>query len=362
MSDASSQRLKVSREGIAIIKSFEGFRPVAVRRDEDGWVIGYGHTLSAREGARVSPADAELLLRYDLLPIESSLNESAPNDINQHQFDALASFAFSVGLERFRTSNVRQRLVDGQPVRAADAMLDWPEAYSPDKALRRRAAERALFSADPAVPVALADLLAAPVQPEPEDATVSVIEGVDAVGGVSDVIGSAEPDPPVEIAAASPDGSVAEDWDAQTAPFPTADVASPDPLVLTPLDPVTEFAVGRPLWTPEQRGGFAPSADTGLFGEDLSLANAAHQNMGTEADVETSGTFTWSDNGAFLVMGIVGLVAFAASMVAFRLAAEQSVNEAQTTMIAWVLAVVGAACVGVSAFNLYRRWGRPTDE
>ena len=38
MSDATTRRLKVSREGVVLIKSFEGFRPRALR-DED-WRIG----------------------------------------------------------------------------------------------------------------------------------------------------------------------------------------------------------------------------------------------------------------------------------------------------------------------------------
>ena len=78
MSDAARQSLKVSREGIVLIKSFEGFRPRAIQREDGGWVIGYGHTLSAREGATVSEADAELLLHYDLLPVDKALNESVP--------------------------------------------------------------------------------------------------------------------------------------------------------------------------------------------------------------------------------------------------------------------------------------------
>ena len=41
----------------------------AAWRGEDGrWVIGYGHTASAREGLTIAEADAELLLQYDLLP------------------------------------------------------------------------------------------------------------------------------------------------------------------------------------------------------------------------------------------------------------------------------------------------------
>ena len=167
MSDATTPRLKVSREGVVLIKSFEGFRPRAVR-DEDGrWVIGYGHTASAREGSTVGEADAELLLQYDLLPVVKALNEGVSAPLNQHQFDALASFAISVGVDRFLASDVLQRLNEGHAGEAADALIGWPEATPPDARLRRRAAERALFVADPATPMHLADLLAAPLPPPP---------------------------------------------------------------------------------------------------------------------------------------------------------------------------------------------------
>ncbi|WGM30631.1 glycoside hydrolase family protein [Brevundimonas sp. NIBR11] len=165
MSDAARQNLKVSREGIVLIKSFEGFRPRAIQREEGGWVIGYGHTVSAREGATVSEADAELLLRYDLLPVEKSVNETVPAALNQHQFDALVSFAFSVGVDEFVASDVCRRLNAGSPGEAADAMMGWPEPALPETALRRRAAERALFVANPGAPVALSDLLSAPLPP-----------------------------------------------------------------------------------------------------------------------------------------------------------------------------------------------------
>ena len=126
MSDAATPAKKVSREGIVLIKSFEGFRPRAVQRQEGGWIIGYGHTLSAREGATVSEGDAELLLRYDLLPIEHSVNTAAPSVLNQHQFDALVSFGLSVGRERFETSDVLTRLSSGATAEAAEAMMAWP--------------------------------------------------------------------------------------------------------------------------------------------------------------------------------------------------------------------------------------------
>jgi GH24 family phage-related lysozyme (muramidase) len=155
---------KISREGVILIKSFEGFRPRAIQRADGRWSIGYGHTRSAREGLTVSESDAELLLQYDLIPVAEAVR-TIQVPLNQHQFDALSSFAFSVGVDRFKTSNVLARLNAGAPLEAANALTTWvddPDIVTPP---RRRAAERALFVADPDAPASLADLLAAPLPP-----------------------------------------------------------------------------------------------------------------------------------------------------------------------------------------------------
>lgn len=207
VSEATTQRLKVSREGMVLIKSFEGFRPRAVATEAGGWVIGYGHTLSAREGASVSEADAELLLQYDLLPVVKMLNDQAPG-LNQHQFDALASFAFSIGADRFLSSDVARRIQSGALGEAADALIGWPEPTPPEAALRRRAAERALFVADPSHAVTLADLLAAPlpppevhVEPEPVPAIAARAAAVATLLGETVVEPTFEPAPSPEPAA-----------------------------------------------------------------------------------------------------------------------------------------------------------------
>ncbi|NBB52930.1 glycoside hydrolase family protein, partial [Rhizobium sp. CRIBSB] len=163
MSDATTKSLKVSREGMILIKSFEGFRPRATPRDGGGWVIGYGHTLSAREGASVSEAEAELLLQYDLLPVVKRVGEISAGRLNQHQFDAIASFVHSIGLDRFNDTDVARRLASGAMDETADALVASREPVQADTALRRRAAERALFVARPDHVVTLADLLSAPL-------------------------------------------------------------------------------------------------------------------------------------------------------------------------------------------------------
>ncbi|MEN5115640.1 lysozyme [Brevundimonas diminuta] len=166
VSAAAPQRRKVSREGLLLIKSFEGFRPRTVLRRDGTPVIGYGHARSARPGAVVSEAEAELLLQYDLMPIVALLNDRVPLPLNQHQFDALASFIFSIGLERFQGSDVQASLDASAPSEAAVALSAWPERASPpvDALYRRRSAERALFDTAPDQPASLDALLTAPVR------------------------------------------------------------------------------------------------------------------------------------------------------------------------------------------------------
>lgn len=217
---------------MVLIKSFEGFRPRAVAGEAGGWVIGYGHTLSAREGASVGEADAELLLQYDLLPVVKMLNEQAPG-LNQHQFDALASFAFSIGVDRFLSSDVARRLRAGALGEAADALIGWPEPTPPEAALRRRAAERALFVADPNHAVTLADLLAAPlpppdVRPEPAPAVAARAAAVATLLGEPVVEPVPEPAAPT-FAAPETTTVIEAEPDAELAPAPDAAVPTDEP-------------------------------------------------------------------------------------------------------------------------------------
>nr|WP_280644134.1 glycoside hydrolase family protein [Brevundimonas alba] len=344
--------MKISREGIVLIKSFEGFRPRAVRDEDGGWVIGYGHTLSAREGLTVSEQDAELLLQYDLLPVVKALNEGVSAPLNQHQFDALASFAISVGVERFLASDVLQRLNEGHAGEAADALIGWPEETPPDARLRRRAAERALFVADPASPMHLADLLAAPLPPPriaaatdaeagepissnpPADARAAAVaallgEPSDTPAGAIDE--AAEPDPeapafePTPFEAESPVTTVhlqryapyaavivgplpgfpvLSEVPPQPAPEPTAELATPetvadptpepDPAEVESLDPFPAVAAPSPvvpLVPPEPGVSPFPPMDASLVltpATEADFADAPRPIWEPEQRVETA--------------------------------------------------------------------------
>lgn len=164
VSEADQNRMKVSREGLLLIKSFEGFRPRAVARAAGGFTVGYGHVRSARADSAVTEQEAELLLQYDLIPVVTAIREAVTAPLNQHQFDALASFGFSVGPDAFKMSEVVRELNAGHAAQAAEALAAAPEPSAPDTLSRRRAAERALFIAEPARAPALSNLMTAPIQ------------------------------------------------------------------------------------------------------------------------------------------------------------------------------------------------------
>jgi lysozyme len=144
-------RQKVTRAGILLIAAFEGLRRRAGRLPDGRWTIGYGHTLSAREGAEVSEEDAQALLHFDLLPVAEAVNNLVYTPLTQNQFDALTAFAYNVGIETFRTSDVLKRVNEGRLTEAACALDLWRKADLSgepvilDALIRRRAAEKALF-------------------------------------------------------------------------------------------------------------------------------------------------------------------------------------------------------------------------
>lgn len=162
-------RFKVSRAGLELIQGFEGLRRRAARLPDGRWTVGYGHTLSAREGAEVSEADAEALLLFDLLPVVAAVNDLVTAEIVQHQFDALAAFAFNIGVEAFAGSDVLKRVNEGRFTEAALALEVWRNtrfdgrSVTLEALVRRRAAEAALFLGEPVWPLPVPRELLRPI-------------------------------------------------------------------------------------------------------------------------------------------------------------------------------------------------------
>lgn len=177
---APRTRRKLSREGLLLIKSFEGFRPCAVSRRDGTLTIGYGHTQSAREGISISEEEAELLLMHDLIPATNLIFTQIKRPLNQNQFDALVSFIYSIGPERFVKTGILDLIRKGRMADVATVLASIPDRQQPpvDTPYRRRCAERALF--ERADKPTLVQLLLAPIsRPDkqasvPEDAALGI--------------------------------------------------------------------------------------------------------------------------------------------------------------------------------------------
>lgn len=148
---ATTKDMTVSAAGLALIQRHEGFRTEAALLPDGRFVVGYGQVVSAPPLAPVSQETAEAALRADLQEVEALLHRAILAPVSQAQFDALASFAFSIGPKAFEQSDVLRRLNAGEPIAAAVAMDAWRksavmgEPQVIDALVRRRAAEKAMF-------------------------------------------------------------------------------------------------------------------------------------------------------------------------------------------------------------------------
>lgn len=97
--------MRTSRNGINLIKSFEGLRLHAYKCPAGVLTIGYGHTAGVREGDVIDAQKAEQLLVEDLRQFEEVVGRECPG-ISQNQFDALVSFVFNVGTGNFLKSTL----------------------------------------------------------------------------------------------------------------------------------------------------------------------------------------------------------------------------------------------------------------
>lgn len=146
---------RINEAGLRLIKTFEGLATKAYPDPATGgepWTIGYGHTSAAGEprvypGLTITAAQAEDILKRDLVVFETAVRGAVTRSPNPDQFAALVSFVFNVGPGNFRSSTLLQKHNAGDFAGAAAEFLRW--VYANGKVMpgleRRRKAERALY-------------------------------------------------------------------------------------------------------------------------------------------------------------------------------------------------------------------------
>lgn len=143
--------MKISPNGISLLKAHEGLRLFAYLDPVGVWTIGYGHTKDVSPGQHISPSVAEEFLRQDLSWAEDCVNNSVKVSLSQNQFDALVSFVFNVGVGAFQDSTLLRQLNAGNYSEAAEEFLRWDKGtINGEKVVlpglvTRRKAEQKLF-------------------------------------------------------------------------------------------------------------------------------------------------------------------------------------------------------------------------
>ncbi len=148
--------MKISYDGLFVLKYFEKCRLTAYLDGGGVPTIGWGHTGSdVHIGMTISQERADALLVADLERFESDVSGLVKVPLTQRQFDALVCFAYNVGsdidadtiAEGLGDSTLLRMLNVGHYSAAGDQFLKWVnDNGKPIRGLkRRRVAERELF-------------------------------------------------------------------------------------------------------------------------------------------------------------------------------------------------------------------------
>ena len=139
--------MKISQEGIDLIKHFEGCELESYRCSANVLTIGYGTTKNVVEGMKISQHQAEELLAKDLEEFEGYVEDLIDVPLEQNQFDALVAWTYNLGPTNLKTSTLRKVLNKGAYDDVAEQIKRWNKANGKvlKGLVRRRNAEAELF-------------------------------------------------------------------------------------------------------------------------------------------------------------------------------------------------------------------------
>jgi lysozyme len=389
-------RRQVSRAAIELIKRFEGYRRQAAQLPDGRWTIGFGHTQTARQGAEVSEADAEALLLYDLIGVAHAVAELVYADVTQNQFDALCAFAFSIGLDAFRSSDVLKRVNEGAHIPAAFALEMWRKADFEgeriviDAMVRRRAAEKLLFLTPPkdawrpvpsAVLKPLFDEAAQDTSPRETPTEVRAsLEGETAFVAREEPADAPGPDEhPVKAAAAAVSARLQTLFpEPAPSPEPAPEAAAVD----------AEEAAAEPESAPEAEASTEPPAAAVEIAAETAVESEPMPRIVREPAPATPDEpaapriliddtapyefipppvqpiYTEAGEGALAIVSLVVLgLAFFAGGVYWALNARPAAPSAIVTplLVGWLAGVAGVALIAAAVFMLLQRMARAAE-
>ena len=145
--------MKVNKQGIQLIKSFEGCFLNAYLCPAKVWTIGYGSTKyqngkPVKQGDKITQQEAETLLSDTLDEFSKGVSKLIKVELNDNQFSALVSFAFNLGVGSLSKSTLLKK-VNANPndKTIENEFMRWVSAGGKklNGLVRRRTAESKLY-------------------------------------------------------------------------------------------------------------------------------------------------------------------------------------------------------------------------
>lgn len=139
--------MKISENGLELIKHFEGCELEAYQCAAGVWTIGYGHTKDVKVGDKITKAIADSLLAEEMHEYEGYVNNAVKVDLNQDQFDALVSWTYNLGGGNLNASTMLKVVNSGDFEGVPAQIKRWNKAGGKvlEGLIRRREAEANLF-------------------------------------------------------------------------------------------------------------------------------------------------------------------------------------------------------------------------
>tara|TARA_R100000541_G_scaffold18152_1_gene27936 strand:- start:192 stop:635 length:444 start_codon:yes stop_codon:yes gene_type:complete len=140
--------MKISIEGLSLIKKFEGCELNSYKCAAGVPTIGFGSTHGIEMGMSISKARAEELLLEDISKFEDIVDKSVTVALDQHQFDALVSWTFNLGGGNLNSSTMLKVINAGDYEDVPEQIKRWNKANGKvlEGLIRRREAEALLFA------------------------------------------------------------------------------------------------------------------------------------------------------------------------------------------------------------------------
>ena len=148
--NACTPKCQASDDGLALIRTFEGYMPFRYIDAAGHPTIGFGHLILPGEtfDEPLMGEAAEKLLRKDVGRIEKGMARFIATTLAQHQHDALASFSFNLGVGALSKSTLLKRVNASRHDEVPEQFHRW--VYAGGQKLRglvlRRKAESIMYA------------------------------------------------------------------------------------------------------------------------------------------------------------------------------------------------------------------------